>query len=131
MMSPDEGKSETAPSDCAVALQERWGVEIVGIRRTAADYMLNFRYRVTDPDKALMLFDRKIKPYLIDQTSGATFMVPSPPKIGPLRQATRNSGPLAGKTYFIFFANPGKSIKAGDKVTVVIGDFKIENLAVQ
>jgi hypothetical protein len=58
-------------------------------------------------------------------------MVPSPPKIGPLRQTTRNSGPLAGKTYFIFFANPGKSIKAGDKVTVVIGDFKIENLAVQ
>src|SRR4030042_1767141 len=69
---PDEGKTETAPDACSQTLQERWGIEVIGIRRTAAEYMLNFRYRVTNPDKALALFDRKIKPYLIDQASGAT-----------------------------------------------------------
>jgi hypothetical protein len=131
IMSPDEGKKETAPDAYSHALKERWGIEVIGIRRTAAEYMLNFQYRVTDPDKALALFDRKIKPYLIDQTSGAAMMVPSPPKIGPLRQTTRNSGPVAGKTYFIFFANPAKFIKQGNKVTVVIGDFRAENLTVK
>ena len=110
------------------SIEEIWGIEIMGIRQSAASYMLDFRYRVIDPEKAAPLFKRQIKPYLIDQASGAKFAVPNPPKTGPLR--TTNP-PQAGRTYFIIFANPGKFVKPGNKVTVVIGDFKAENLVVE
>ena len=110
------------------SIEEKWGIQLKGIRLSAADYMLDFRYRIIDPDKALPLFDRKTKPYLIDQASGAKFVVPAPAKTGPLRNSNR---PLADRTYFMFFANPGRFIKSGNKVTVVIGEFKAEDLIVQ
>ncbi len=110
------------------SIEEKWGIKIIGIRQTAAGYMLDFRYRVTDPEKALPLFARKIKPYIIEQSSGAKFAVPNPPKTGPLRTS---DPPQAGRIYFIFFGNPGKYVKPGDKVTVVIGDFRAEDLVVE
>jgi hypothetical protein len=111
-----------------LGIEEKWGVKVLYIKQSAGGYMLDFRYKVTDAEKASPLFDRKIKPYLIDQASGAKFLVPESPKVGALRQTRK---PVAEKNYFIIFANPGKYIKNGNKVTVVIGDFKAENLTVQ
>lgn len=90
--------------------------------------MLDFRYRVLDPEKAMPLFDRKIKPYLVDEATGAMFVVPEPPKVGALRTTRK---PVPDRNYFIMFANPGKFVKPGNKVTIVIGDFRAENLIVQ
>ncbi|MEW6569797.1 MAG: hypothetical protein AB1390_01280 [Nitrospirota bacterium] len=116
------------PSEIDLAkIENEWGIQIDGIRLSAGGYMLDFRYRVIDPEKAQPIFDRKEKPYLIDQASGAKFMVPSPPKVGPLRTS---NPPQADRTYFILFANPGKYVKQGNKVTVVIGDFRAEDLTV-
>ena len=127
--SPQSKSAETAIGN-PETIQERWGIEIQGIGLTAAGYMLDFRYRIVDPDKAAAITDPKLKPYLIDQTSGAKFIVPNPPKIGPLRQTSRSGKPEAGRTYFIVFGNPGQYIKQGSKVSVVIGDFKAEDLIV-
>ena len=111
------------------SLEEKWGIRILSIRQSANGYMLDFRYRVIDPDKASALLNRKDKPYLIDQASGARLMVPSAPKVGPLRQTSVK--PIPNRNYFILFANPGKYVKPGNHVTVVIGDFKAENLVVE
>ncbi len=110
------------------SIEEKWGVQIIGIRVTAAGLMLDFRYRVIDAEKAAPLFDRGTKPYLIDQKTGAKFVVPNPPKTGPLRTSDT---PQQGRTYWMFFGNPGRRVKPGNKVTVVIGDFKAENLMVE
>ena len=117
-----------ASATAAESLRERWGIEVVAIRESAAGYMLDFRYRVLDPAKAAPLFERKIKPYLIDEATGAKFQVPVPPKTGALRTTYP---PKAGRTYFMFFANPGKYIKPGSRVTVVVGDFRADGLIVQ
>lgn len=124
-----ETKVETAPVNERASLEEKWGVRVVALKLSAAGNVLDFRYRVTDVEKAKPLFDKKVKPYIIDQTSGAKLLVPKAPKIGALRQTPRN--PVAGKNFFVLFANPGQLVKAGNKVTVVIGDFKAENLTVQ
>ena len=121
-------KTHDDVSDQIYDVEKTWGIRIEGIRLSAADYMLDFRYRVIDPVKAAPLFNRKTKPYLIDQESGAKFMVPSPPKVGPLRTS---DPPQADRTYFIMFGNPGKYVKKGNKVTVVIGDFRLEDLIVE
>jgi hypothetical protein len=109
-------------------MKRQWGVELLGVRQTAAGYMLELRYRVMDPAKARPLFERKTKPLLVDEASGATFAVPTPPKTGALRNS---NPPLAGHTYWMFFANPGGYVKPGRRVSVVIGDFRADGLVVQ
>ena len=108
-------------------MAEKWGIEISSIRMTANDHMIDFRYKVLDAEKAASLFERETKPYLIDQASGKVLAVPNTAKIGPLRNSNK---PKEGKIYWMFFGNSGV-VKAGNKVTVVIGEFKAENLIVE
>ena len=108
---------------------EEWGIDVLGVTASAAGYMLDFRYRVTDPDKASPLMDRQAKPYLVDEATGAKLFVPSPPKVGPLRQTPRQL--RTDRTYAVLFANPGRFLKAGDCVTVVVGECRVENLIIQ
>lgn len=124
-------------SGCSVArrspaaadpLEDRWGIRVQSMRLTAEGLMLDFRYRVLDAEKAAPLFSREVKPYLVDEATGARFLVPESPKVGALR-TTRP--PKEGKNYFIIFVNPGRYVKAGNKVSVVIGEFKVEHLVVE
>jgi protein SCO1/2 len=111
----------------SAAIARRWGVEVEGIRLTSSGYMLDFRYRILDANKAAPLFVRKTKPVLKDDKSGVTFVVPEPPKTGALRSSNQ---PQANRTYFMFFVNPARFIKAGNTVTVTIGDFVVSGIAV-
>jgi hypothetical protein len=112
----------------AAALERRWGIHIESLRLTAAGYMLDFRYRVVDAAKAAPLFDRRTKPLLRDEASGAVVAVPTPPKTGALRSS---NDPKEGRTYFMFFANPGRFIKKHRDVTVTIGEFSVSGLVVR
>ena len=109
-------------------MKRKWGVEVLFVRQTSAGYMLEFRYKVLDPEKAKPLFVRQTKPTLTHVDSGATFIVPTPPKTGALRNS---NPPLADHTYWMFFANPGKYVKPGDLVTIEIGDFVAKNIIVE
>lgn len=111
------------------SLAAQWGVEVTAVRLSANGYLVDFRYKVLDPDKAVKLSDRHAKPYLLDPETGAKLVVPKSPKIGPLRQTAQK--PEAGRVYFTLFANVGKVVKRGSKVTVAIGDCRVENLTVE
>ncbi|RME58507.1 MAG: hypothetical protein D6790_11870 [Caldilineae bacterium] len=106
-----------------------YGVEVVGLGLAAAGYMIDFRYRVVDPVKAAPMFDRRVKPWCEVAKSGARLMVPAPAKTGPLRQVGRKVKP--GSQLFIMFANPGRHVQRGDKVTIVVGDYRFADLVVQ
>lgn len=108
-------------------LKEHWGIELTAIRLTAANHMIDFRYRVLDAAKAAPLFERQTKPYLIHQESGKVLAVPNTAKVGSLRNSNK---PQEGRIYWMFFGNKG-IVKNGDKVSVVIGDFKAEDLTVE
>jgi hypothetical protein len=100
------------------------------VDNTADGFWLDFRFRVTDAEKALPLFDSRIKPYLESEQSGVKLAVPSAAKVGALRTTNRGHNVKPGKIYNIMFANPGFHVKPGQKVSVVIGDFKVEHLTV-
>jgi len=108
--------------------ERRFGIEVNGVRLSAADYLIDFRYRVVDSEKAAELMRRDAAVALVDQETGATMHVPTPPKVGPLRQTTAGTAPIEGRTYFVLFANPGRFLKPGAKVNVTIGDFQSETL---
>lgn len=110
-------------------LEEEWGIRPESLRLSAAGHILDFRYRVTDPKKAIKIMkDPKLTTYLLDQTSNVKLGVPSTPKVGSLRQV--DTDPKAGRIYFSLFSNPGGLVKVGNKVTVVMGEFRAENLVV-
>jgi len=109
-------------------LSEKWGIELIAMRSTAAGHMIDFRYRVLDAEKAAPLFVRKTKPYLIHQESGKALAVPNTAKLGSLRNSNI---PQQGRTYWMFFGNSHGLIQKGDKVTVAIGDFRATDLEVE
>lgn len=119
------------PTEKGGAVEERWGIRLEGARLTAGGYMVDFRFRVIDPEKAKPLLERAVKPHLTDESTGARFMVPAPSKVGMLRQASNYGKIHPGNTYFVIFANPGRFLKPGAKVTVEIGEFKATNLLLQ
>jgi hypothetical protein len=111
----------------ASTIARKWGVRIESMALASGGYMLEFRYRVVDASKAQPLFSRKTRPLLKDEASGFESVVPSPPTTGALRSTYDAK---AGRTYFMFFANPSRYVTAGKTVTVTIGDFVVSGIPV-
>ena len=128
LMQPD-----AAVADAAIhkELIEKWGVEVMGVRLAARGYMMDFRFRVLDLEKALPLFDSRIKPYVIPEGTDVKLPVPAGQKVGTFRTTNRGKNIQAGKDYVIMFANPDAFVKSGQKVSVVIGDFRVERLTLK
>src|SRR5882762_1788669 len=107
--------------------KRNWGVEIIGVKPVSSGYMLAFRYRVIDPEKAKVLNDRHSKAYLRDLATGTVLSVPAMENVGELRTGT---APEVDRTYFMIFGNPGKLVKSGSRVTVVAGNMHVDGLIV-
>lgn len=116
-------------SDPAAELKQQWGIEVCGVTLSAEGYMLDFRYRVVDPERARPLLAKGAECCLIDQKTGSRLIVPAPPKVGSLRNSTME--PVKDKIYYVMFANPGRLISQNDRITVAISDLEIRDLVVQ
>lgn len=117
----------TPPAERAAA--EDPGIRVESLRLTAADYMLDLRFRVTDPERAAPFLSRRTELELVDEASGARFAVPNTPKLGKLRQVARKD--MGDRSYFILFANPGRYLRPGSQVTLRAGDTRIAALTVE
>lgn len=106
----------------------KFGIDVIGVRSTAANHMLEFRYRVVDAKRAAPLFVRKTKPYLIHHASGKVLGVQDTAKLGPLRNSDT---PKQGRIYWMIFGNAIHLVKPGDKVNVTIGDYDSGELTVE
>ena len=104
-----------------------WGVDLLSVKSAESGEVIRFTYRVLDASKAKVLNDKKAEPFLIDPKAGVKLVVPSLEKVGQLRQS---SAPEAGKSYWMAFSNKGRLVKRGDRVNVVIGQFRAEGLVV-
>jgi hypothetical protein len=105
-----------------------WGVDSLSAKSVESGEIIRFTYRVLDADKASMLNDKKLEPVLIDPQARVKLVIPQLEKIGKLRQ---NATPEAGKAYWMAFSNKGGLVKRGDRVSVVIGQFRADGLVVE
>lgn len=104
------------------------GVDNLRVRRTASGNLLRFSFRVVQPEIAQVLGDKNATPYLIGQRTHALLEIPVMDKIGQLRQ----TGQLeAGQEYWMVFSNKGNVIKAGDRVSILVGTYRIDGLVVE
>lgn len=108
---------------------EDFGIEIVGMRLAAAGTMLDLRVRVIEPEKAARFTDQAISPELVDAETGVVLIVPAPEKVGSLRQHTRHL--RKGQVLISLFTNPGRVVKAGGKVSLRMGELRLDNIPVE
>ena len=108
------------------------GVELLGVRLSGAEFLIDLRYRVKDTAKAQALVQRQVHPVLVNEVTGDRYYVPQAPKIGSLRQSATAKQPVqADKVYFMLFANPDRRLRSGDKVTRYAGDSVVKDLLVR
>ena len=101
-----------------IDMQSDWGIEPVHARITARGYMVEFRYRVLDTEKALIMSSRKVSefPYLLAEKSKARLSVPYGSTVGFLK--SNRSFLKKGKNYTAMFSNQGKHLLPGDTVRI-------------
>ncbi|MDE2349281.1 MAG: hypothetical protein KGL92_12340 [Gammaproteobacteria bacterium] len=105
-----------------------WGIDSLSVTLVGSGEMVRFNYRVLDPARAAVLNDVRAAPSLIDQRARVSLVVPSMDMVGELRE---KSAPEAGKSYWMTFANTGRPVRRGDRVTVVVGGFRADDLVVR
>jgi hypothetical protein len=103
-------------------------VDQLSVKAAESGQLIRFSYRILDRVKAQDFNDVKVEASLIAPTKRVKLTVPSLEKVGFLRQ--RNT-PEAGKRYWMAFSNPRLSVKRGDRVNVVIGQFHADGLVVE
>ncbi len=103
------------------------GIDSLSVKWAESGEMVRFSWRVLDPERAAVLNDKKADPALIDPRAGVSLVVPVMEKVGQLRQSAT---PEAGKSYWMAFSNKGRVVKRGDRVDVVVGPFRAQNLVV-
>jgi hypothetical protein len=104
-----------------------WGVDSLSVRWVESGEVIRFSYRVLDAARAQALNNKKSEPSLIDLRAGVSLVVPAMENVGQLRQSADAE---EGKSYWMAFSNKGRLVKRGDRVNVVIGQFRADGLVV-
>jgi membrane-bound ClpP family serine protease len=104
------------------------GVDAPRVQLTASGNLVRFSYRIVDAAAAKALVDRNATPYLYAPRAHALLHVPVMEQIGPLRQTGEIE---VGKAYWMVFSNKGNLVKAGDRVSVIVGTYHIDGLMVE
>ncbi len=114
---PMEGISQTAFTD-------ETGIRIIRIFSTAGGGMIDLRYQVVDPDKAIIIHDSENPPVFINEATGQVID-------RPYHDHSSRTTLRAGLTYNEILVNEGGVIKPGDLITVRIGQSRLEHVPVQ
>ncbi len=105
-----------------------WGVDSLSVRAVESGSLIRFSYRVVDAKKAAIFNNKKIEAFLDSPAYKIRLVIPSLEKVGQLRQINT---PEVDHSYWMAFSNPRRTIKRGDRVNVVIGNFRANGLVIQ
>jgi hypothetical protein len=118
------GAARSAAMPTNPAIEDRYGIRISMVGATADGGLVDFRFVVVDPDKALaMLQDESKLPVMVAEDSGTLVNSTA------LMVAKHDLNP--GGTYFLLYRNTQGAIKHGTPVTVKFGDLKLEHVMAQ
>jgi hypothetical protein len=112
------------PLVSADGLVDRSGVKIVHVAVTGGGGLVDLRFQVIDPNRAEALHDSSTPPAVVDQRSGLV--------VHELLMSHSHTGQFkAGVTYYLVFNNPGNWVHRGDRVAVLLGNARVENVTVR
>jgi hypothetical protein len=103
------------------AVEVRWGVRITRVGVTADGGLVDVRFLIIDPEKALVMLQAvENVPILIAEDSGKRIV--SAAMMPPRHDL------VAGRTGFILYRDTGGAIRPGTSVTVRFGDLVLEHV---
>jgi hypothetical protein len=112
------------PAVSASGLAERSGVRLVRVAVTGGGGLLDLRYQVVDPNKALTVHEAKTPPAIIDERTGLV--------LNRLLMGHAHQGQLKpAVSYYLVFENTGNWVHRGSQVTVLLGDAEVEHVVVK
>lgn len=112
------------PAVGASGLAARSGVKLTQVAVTGDGGLIDLRYQVVDPDKAVALHDRRTPPALIDERTGLV--------VNQLLMDHAHHGPYkTGVKYYLVFNNLGNWVHRGSMVTVLLGDAEVQHVVVR
>jgi hypothetical protein len=113
--------SVNGPVPTSPAIEAKWGVRATQIGVTADGGMVDFRFIVLDPDKALtMMQDVNNLPVLVAEGSGTI--------VNSSVQMAAKHDMNPGQTYFILYRNADGAIQHGTPVTVRFGNLELQHV---
>ena len=110
------------PMPSSSAIEDRFGIRFTQIGVTADGGMVDVRYQVLDPDKALPLpeqVDQQNPPVLVADANGARL---SATALMPTKHEL-----ITGRTYFILYQNTNGAIRHGGRVTIEVDGLRLEH----
>lgn len=121
--------THTMPSSNEI--ESRFGVRFTQVGITADGGMVDLRYRVLDPDKAMAVMDMAMSggssnpdaPWLIVEGDGT--------EIKNSEVMSMKQLPEPNSVQFVLFANPRGVLESGMFVTIVVGDLRLAHVPVQ
>ena len=125
--SPEKGVDIRAGTTAvtAKAMAARYGIDVTLIGVSAAGGLVDFRYQVVDPDKANpIIHDIDLFPKLVEENTGATLVMRSLPH-------NHKKELEFGGSYFFLLPNANNALHEGSRVTLVIGDARLEHIRVR
>jgi hypothetical protein len=112
------------PAVSASGLAERSGVRLVRVAVTGGGGLLDLRYRVVDPSKAVTVHEAETPPAIIDERTGLV--------LNRLLMGHAHHGQLKpAVSYYLIFENTGNWVRRGSEVTVLLGDAQVEHVVVK
>lgn len=112
------------------AIEEKYGVRFTQIGVTADGGMVDVRYKILDPDKAMALMggmsgmgDESATPELL--VEGANVAIENS-EVMSMKQL-----PEPGSVQFILYANPKGIVVPGTRLTIIVGNLRLEHVVAQ
>jgi len=94
-------------------IEQRFGVQVTLLAVTAANGLIDIRFRIVDADKAAALFAPETLPAVIARDGTVALRPPTPPDPQELTD---------GQGYFLLYPNSGGAVTPGSQVVLAFGD---------
>lgn len=122
---PPAAKVATSPE--MDAMREQFGLEVTSV--TNRGPMVEVRLLVSDPQKAGPIVVSTEGRFMINQETG--IKITSPKMTHARLLPSKSGGAVVDRNTAAWFDNTTGLIKSGDKVTIILGEYRLTDLVVQ
>jgi hypothetical protein len=104
-------------------IEDLWGIRIMQVMVTADGGLVDLRYQISDPDKAIFLYDDLANfPRLVAEDSGVEIAI---------NNLSHEHDLEFGRTYFVIYRNVAGAIEPGSLVAVFVGEQHVDHFRVE
>lgn len=118
-------EAPTEPEWSRERFEQETGLRLVRVALTGGGGLIDIRWQVLDPDKALVVHDPRSPPAIVDQASCVTV------DRTWMQHAHKRKELRMASTYYTLLVNAGGVVRRGSTVTFQVGEARLPGVTVQ